>query len=50
MPTEWCVHLELPDSATYGDGAGIFLRSLADQKFQPWPSDFPGRARNPEPA
>ena len=50
MPVEWCVRLELPDSASYADGAGIFLKSLADQKFLPWPSDFPGRARHPDPA
>lgn len=49
MPVEWCVHLELPDSATYADGARVFLDSLADQKFQPWPSDFPGKARHSHP-
>jgi hypothetical protein len=46
MPAEWCVNLELPDSATYADGARIFLGSLAEQKFLPWPGDFPGRARH----
>jgi hypothetical protein len=50
MPVEWCAHLNLPDSASYADGAGIFLGSLADQKFLPWPSDFPGQPRNADPA
>ena len=50
MPTEWCVHLKLPDGATYADGARIFLGSLADQKFLPWPADFPGGARHSHPA
>jgi hypothetical protein len=50
MPAEWCANLELPDSATYADGAGVLLRSLADQKFLPWPGDFPGEARHSHPA
>ena len=50
MPAEWCVNLELPDGATYADGARIFLGLLAEQKFLPWPSDFPGRAEHSHPA
>jgi hypothetical protein len=50
MPAEWCVNLELREDASYADGARIFLRSLADQKFLPWPGDFPGRTRHPDPA
>jgi len=50
MPAECCASLQLPDSATYADGARIFLRSLTDQKFLPWPSDFPGKARHSHPA
>jgi hypothetical protein len=49
MPAECCALLELPDG-TYADGARIFLKALADQKFLPWPSDFPGRARHSHPA
>ena len=43
MPAEQCAGLELPQSATYADGAEIFLKSLADQKSLPWPGDFPGK-------
>jgi hypothetical protein len=50
MPAEWCVNLELQVSATYADGAKIFLGSLADQKFLPWPGDFPGKATHSNPA
>jgi len=50
MPAEWCASLESPDSATYADGARIFLGSLADQKFLSWPGDFPGKARDSHPA
>jgi hypothetical protein len=50
MPAEWCVNLELPDRASYADGARIFLSSLVEQKFLPWPGDFPGRARHSDSA
>jgi hypothetical protein len=44
MPAEWCTGLELPDGASYADGAGIFLKSLADQTLLPWSGDFPYKA------
>jgi hypothetical protein len=50
MSAECCANLQLPVSATCADGAGIFLRALGDQKFLPWPGDFPGRTRDPDPA
>jgi hypothetical protein len=50
MPAERCAGLELPEGASYADGAKVLLGSLADQKFLPWPGDFPGRPRNPDPA
>jgi hypothetical protein len=46
MPAERCASLELPDRATYADGAEIFLGCLADQTSLPWPGDFPGQARH----
>jgi len=49
MPAEWCSSLELPDRATYADGAEIFLNSLADQTSLPWPDDFPRKARHSNP-
>jgi hypothetical protein len=49
MPAERCASLELPPSATYADGAEVFLKSLADQTSLPWPDDFPRKARHPDP-
>jgi hypothetical protein len=43
MPVEWCAGLGLPGGATYSDGAGVFLTSLAGQTSLPWPDDFPRR-------
>jgi len=48
MPPEWCAHLELPEGASYADGSGVFLASLAGQASLPWPDDFPGRTRDAE--
>ena len=50
LPPEWCDRLGLPAGASYTDGARVFLASLADQKSLPWPDDFPGRPRHPDPA
>ncbi len=41
MPAEWCSSLDLPDGASFADGAGIFLASLAGQTSLPWPDNFP---------
>ena len=46
MPAAWCARLELPDSSTFADGAGVFLKCLADQTSLPWPGDFPGNANH----
>jgi hypothetical protein len=42
IPEGWCAGLELPEGATYSDGARIFLESLAGQTTLPWPGGFPG--------
>jgi hypothetical protein len=44
MPNAWSASLELPDGATYADGAAVFLSSLADQTTLPWPAGFPDHA------
>ena len=44
MRGAWCASLELPQSATYADGAAVFLGLLAEQTSLPWPGDFPGKA------
>ncbi len=50
MPADWCARLEVPNGATIGDGAEVFLKSLADQTWLPWPGDFPGHGEHSEPA
>jgi hypothetical protein len=50
MPADWCAWLELPESATYADGAAVFLESLADQTSLPGPDDFPRKASHPHSA
>jgi hypothetical protein len=44
MPAGWCASLELPDSASYADGAEIFLKFLAEQTSLPWSGNFPYKA------
>jgi hypothetical protein len=46
MPDAWCASMELPDRATYADGAAILLKALAGQTTLPWPGDFPGHVRH----
>jgi hypothetical protein len=50
MPPAWCASLELPAGASYADGAGVFLASLAGQTSLPWPDDFPDRSRHSDAA
>ena len=40
LPVAWCARLELPEGATYADGAEVLFRLLAGQTVQPWPYDF----------
>ncbi len=40
LPAGWGAQLGLADGATYAAGAGILLKSLAGQTYQPWPYDF----------
>jgi hypothetical protein len=49
MPAGWCADLELPDSASFADGAAVFINSFDGQALLPWPGDFPRRARHPNP-
>ena len=44
MPVAWCESLDLPDQATYADGAKVFLESLAGQTSLAWPDSFPGHS------
>jgi hypothetical protein len=49
LPAEWCAGLGLPDRATYGSAANIFLESFAGQTSVPWPYDFPRKTSIPDP-
>ncbi len=50
MPAERCASLELPDNASYADGAEIFFKLLAEQTSLPWPGNFPYKAARAQPA
>jgi hypothetical protein len=50
MPQAWCTTLELPATATYADGAQVFLKSFAGQTSLSWPGAFPGHAGDSDPA
>ena len=50
MPQAWCASLELPESATYAEGAQVLLTSLAGQASLPWPGGFPGDAAHSDSA
>lgn len=41
MPAEWCATLGLPDNASHGAGAEVFLDAFAGQTSLPWPDEFP---------
>ncbi len=44
MPAQWCTSLELPEGASYAEGAQIFLNCLAEQTSLPWSGNFPRKA------
>jgi hypothetical protein len=50
MPQAWCASLELPEGATYAEGAQVLLTSLAGQTSLPWPGGFPGDAAHSDSA
>ena len=50
LPGGWRAALGLPEQATYGSAAHVFLDAFAGQTAVPWPFDFPRKARIPDPA
>jgi hypothetical protein len=46
MTALWCDRLEIPLGSTYGAGAAVLLRTLAEQTSLPWPDEFPRRKSN----
>jgi len=49
LPDACRTSLGLPAGATYGDGARVFLESLAGQTALPWPDHFPRKPVNSDP-
>jgi hypothetical protein len=49
LPAQSRATLGLPEHATYGAGAEIFLSALAGQTSVPWPFDFPHKTGIPDP-
>jgi hypothetical protein len=49
LSVEWRAMLGLPDDATYGAAAEIFLGAFAGQTAVPWPYDFPSKDKMPDP-
>jgi hypothetical protein len=43
MPTPWATMMGLAPAASYAEAARVFLQSMEQQIFLPWPDDFPGR-------
>jgi hypothetical protein len=49
LSPDYCVKLGLPEQASYAAATEIFLKAFAGQTSVPWPFDFPGRTRAPDP-
>jgi hypothetical protein len=41
MPPELCVSFELPPGSSYGGGAELLMKELAEQTSLAWPDEFP---------
>jgi len=48
MPKAWSAGLELPEGATYADGARFLLDLFADQRALPSADGFPGHSSQPD--
>jgi hypothetical protein len=47
MSPELCVSFELPPVSSYGDGAEVLMKALAEQTSLSWPDEFPKKFRQP---
>jgi hypothetical protein len=50
MSEALCAGFELPSGSTYGAGAEVLMRALAEQTSLSWPDEFPRKLRQPDPA
>jgi hypothetical protein len=44
-----CAALELPPGSTYGAGAEVLMKALAEQTSLSWPDEFPRKLRQTDP-
>ena len=50
MPAKLCSSFELPPGSSYGGGAEVLMKALAEQTSLPWPDEFPRKLKQPDPA
>jgi hypothetical protein len=49
MSAELCTGFELRPGASYGSGAEVLMKALAEQTSLSWPDEFPGKSRQSDP-
>jgi hypothetical protein len=45
MSQDLCAGFELPPGSSYGDGAEVLMKALAEQTSLSWPDEFPKKIR-----
>jgi hypothetical protein len=48
MPANLCASFELPPGSSYGSGAEVLMKALAEQTSLTWPDEFPKKLRQPD--
>jgi hypothetical protein len=48
MPANLCDSFELPHGSSYGGGAEVLMKALAEQTSLAWPDEFPRKLRQPD--
>jgi hypothetical protein len=46
MPANLCQSFELPPGSSYGGGAEVLMKALAEQTSLAWPDEFPKKPRD----
>jgi hypothetical protein len=50
MPADLCTSFELMPGSSYGSGAEVLMKALAEQTSLAWPDEFPRKFRQPDTA
>ena len=50
MSADLCAGFELPPGSSYGEGAEVLMKALAEQTALSWPDEFPRKLRQPDTA